>query len=279
MQKHGPSFVVIGAQRSGTTWLHRVLRQHQDLWLTPVKELHYFDKPKIRFGCLDSAERRRACFWELKRMRRDPLWYARYWLLPRDDDWYAELFSSAARRGKITGEITPAYATLGENKWQHIASLYPQLKLVFVMRDPIIRTWSALRNRMRKGFLDPGASIETLLTLAREESVSLRSDYLRTINLVEALFGLNQLHCCFFEQLSTQPKDMADSLFSFLGVEPLGERLQAPPAINVASGGNPPPPDLQRELARDYLPMVDSLAERLGPIPLAWANRYRSLIS
>ena len=41
----GPDFLVIGAQRAGTTWLHRVLSEHPALWLTPVKELHYFDKP------------------------------------------------------------------------------------------------------------------------------------------------------------------------------------------------------------------------------------------
>ena len=40
-----PDFLVIGAYRAGTTWLHRVLRQHPALWLPPGKELHYFDKP------------------------------------------------------------------------------------------------------------------------------------------------------------------------------------------------------------------------------------------
>lgn len=36
-------FMCIGAQKSGTTWLHRQLRNHPQIWLPPVKELHYFD--------------------------------------------------------------------------------------------------------------------------------------------------------------------------------------------------------------------------------------------
>ena len=58
----GPDFLVIGAQRAGTTWLHRVLRQHPSLWLAPVKELHYFDKLDTVRTCLDPKERRRLGF-------------------------------------------------------------------------------------------------------------------------------------------------------------------------------------------------------------------------
>ena len=36
-------FVCVGAQKSGTTWLARVLADHPDVFVTPVKEIHYFD--------------------------------------------------------------------------------------------------------------------------------------------------------------------------------------------------------------------------------------------
>ena len=275
----GPDFMVIGAQRSGTTWLHRVLSQHPDLWLTPVKELHYFDKREIRFGVLDAGERRRARFWEAKRLLRHPRWYGRYWFLPRNDAWYGRLFRAGRRQGRRVGEITPAYAALGAEEWTHIHSLVPQLQSVFVMRDPVIRTWSALRNSMRKGYLDRGEAVQELLVQARKPSATARSNYLRTIEIVEERFGADHLHCCFFEQVSNEPAALAESLFSFLGVPPLGDRLSLPPAINVAAGGDQPPLEFQRALAQDYLPMVERLADRFGPIPAAWAQRYRELLS
>jgi hypothetical protein len=39
-----PNFIVIGAQKSGTTWLYRNLRQHPDIFMPPEqhKELFFF---------------------------------------------------------------------------------------------------------------------------------------------------------------------------------------------------------------------------------------------
>ena len=48
-----PDFLCIGAQKSGTTWLYHNLKQHPQVWLPPVKELHYFDHPhSIPSACL-----------------------------------------------------------------------------------------------------------------------------------------------------------------------------------------------------------------------------------
>ena len=279
MRDAGPHFIVIGAQRSGTTWLHRVLSQHERLWLTPVKELHYFDKQSINYGFLSSYERHRARFWSLKRAAIDPRWFCRYWFLPRSDEWYGKLFRRARAKGKITGEMTPAYAALSDQKWDQIHYLFPRVRLIFVMRDPIIRTWSALRNNMKKGRINPSSSVEDLVGLSLKSSIASRSDYLRAIQTVESRFGAEQLHCCFFEQLSNEPSVFADSIFRFLNVDPMGDSLSIPAAVNSAAGADQPPLALQQALAREYLPMVDQLADRFGDVPLGWAVKYRQLLA
>ena len=38
-----PSFLCIGAQKAATSWLHKNLLEHPDVWMPPLKELHYFD--------------------------------------------------------------------------------------------------------------------------------------------------------------------------------------------------------------------------------------------
>ena len=91
----GPDFLVIGAQRAGTTWLHRVLRQHPSLWLPPVKELHYFDRLETKRTILDPKERRRV---GLKRLLSLDPWLINYWLRARSDEWYARLFRDAKGR-------------------------------------------------------------------------------------------------------------------------------------------------------------------------------------
>ena len=43
MGSRGPDFLVIGGQRSGTTWLSEILREHPRVFSLPIKELHYCD--------------------------------------------------------------------------------------------------------------------------------------------------------------------------------------------------------------------------------------------
>ena len=94
--RKGPDFLVIGAQRAGTTWLHRVLRQHPSLWLPPVKELHYFDRLETKRTILDPKERRRV---GLKRLLSLDPWLIDY-LAPRAQRRVVcELFRGASRRG------------------------------------------------------------------------------------------------------------------------------------------------------------------------------------
>ena len=43
-----PTFVIVGAQKSGTTTLHDLLGQHPQIWVSEPKELHFFDKHQGR---------------------------------------------------------------------------------------------------------------------------------------------------------------------------------------------------------------------------------------
>lgn len=39
-------FIVVGPPHTGTTWLHERMAEHPGLWRPPVKEIHYFDRPR-----------------------------------------------------------------------------------------------------------------------------------------------------------------------------------------------------------------------------------------
>ncbi len=273
----GPDFLVIGAQRAGTTWLHRVLRQNQALWLAPVKELHYFDKPDIVRTCLDAKERRRLGYRRLLSL--DP-WELRFWLGKRDDDWYASLFERARSKGLITGEITPAYAVLDEDVWRRIKSMNPDVKLVFIMRDPLDRAWSAVNNALKKGQFDDGFSVDKAVARARSGNSSARSSYSATIARLESIFLAEQIHYCFFDDLKERPEQLVTEIFAFLGVE-AGDvpRMLPSKAVNSAAGSKPVPPKFQIEMAKAYLPMVSELCRKFDGPPQKWRARYEALLA
>ncbi|MGK7895653.1 MAG: sulfotransferase, partial [Xenococcus sp. (in: cyanobacteria)] len=160
-----PNFICIGAERSGSTWLYKNLKKHPEIWLPPVKEIHYFDE-KEKLGSVNIWQRffdknsslnrrwRRILKNQLaKQLENDSFdyqnikWYFNYFFRPRNDQWYASLFQPDSRQK--TGDITPAYSTLGIKSVAHIHKLMPDVKIIFILRNPMQRAWSHALKRMR----------------------------------------------------------------------------------------------------------------------------------
>ena len=104
-----PNFLVIGAQRSGTTWLDAALRAHPQIYLPERrKEIHYFDEHYARGAA-----------------------------------WYRDFFREAAGRPelKAIGEVTPRYL-FDPLVPQRIAKDYPSMRLIAILRNPAERAYS-----------------------------------------------------------------------------------------------------------------------------------------
>lgn len=113
-----PTFLGIGAQRAGTTRLHNLLASHPDIQMAkPTGDL--FNKETHFFSGVAKK---------------------------RDLSWYLKHFDPQTGQEKlaIRGEITPAYATLNRSVVQQIHRLFPNLKLIFIIRNPIDRIWSGM---------------------------------------------------------------------------------------------------------------------------------------
>src|SRR5262245_17346629 len=139
----GPDFIGIGAARCGTSWIYEVLSRHPAIWVPPIKELHYFDDPARKRYYRFLRMRLVSGFW-IKR----PLspWDWGYFVGRPSDEWYCRLFEPGRRRGLLTGEITPGYSVLNAQTFARMKALNPDVKLIFIMRDPIMRCWAAVIN-------------------------------------------------------------------------------------------------------------------------------------
>lgn len=120
-----PNFLIVGAEKCGTTWLADMLRQHPRAFIPAEKELHYFN-------------RQFSDFPDIKNLNFDK---------PRA--WYLKFFS-AAKESQIIGEACPAYL------WDNFAAVRihdfdPALKILILLRNPAERTFSAYRFWMQRG--------------------------------------------------------------------------------------------------------------------------------
>ena len=66
---------------------------------------------------------------------------------------YSELF--AAKRALLSGDITPGYSMLNDELIERVVSSFPNLKVIFLARDPVERAWSQLSMGMRLQIITP----------------------------------------------------------------------------------------------------------------------------
>ncbi len=123
-----PTFLVIGAQKCGTTWLARMVAQHPDVHTPRRKELHFFEDASV-YG--------------------------------RGIEWYRSQFAGYSGETAV-GEFTPNYlsAVIGEEGREEDAARlvhrhFPDLQLVAMLRHPVERAVSAFFHHIRKGRLHP----------------------------------------------------------------------------------------------------------------------------
>lgn len=278
-----PHFIGIGAQHAGTSWMHECLKKHPQLWLPPEKELHYFDRspsypspshlypeqPILRF--FGKEEGNELFRLRVKSVARDNFnnrevlsWYLKYLLLPANDRWYLSLFDRA--QGKIAGEITPSYAMLESEDVQSIGRLLPDLKVIFILRNPIDRTWSQYRHRVRLRQIDPNISLQEFIEWNDIPSVARRSDYLRTLSIWSSVFKEEQIYIGFYDQISSEPQKFLAGILDFLGVASdentvnsivKADRVNAGPGIDI-------PGEFREHLEQRYRDDIIQMIQKFG---------------
>ncbi|MFO8054723.1 MAG: sulfotransferase, partial [Bacteroidales bacterium] len=194
-----PDFLGIGSTRAGSSWLHYVLTAHPDIWISPVKELHYYDRPMN--GKRTILKDPIRCKWRMTSYLKGKYdfnndgflnciaWDFKYCLKKRSEKWYKELFSKAGKRA--AGEVTPAYAILDESTIAQIAANNSELRAVYLLRHPIERGWSTIVNNLakkRKRSINM-ASEQDMLSKIDEPGFLARSNYANNIRKWRSVIG------------------------------------------------------------------------------------------
>ena len=227
-----PSFLVIGGQKCGTSWLQDNLSQHPQIWLPPIKEVHYFDHgnmPLFRRLFSSSKRVRKARSYAFSQLRACVTgdtahqldWSLRYWLARRDDDWYRNLFPRIPNT--ITGEICPGYARLSEPAVRHVKNLLPATRIVYLLRNPVERSWSYaaqyFTSPRAKGHYGRLSNVPPpVLKAFLEKDAQGHSNYVAALEAWQPHFG-SQLLLGFFDELENAPDKLFRRIAHFLSID------------------------------------------------------------
>ncbi|MCF8003312.1 MAG: sulfotransferase [Chromatiaceae bacterium] len=202
-------FVIIGAQKSGTTSLFRYLEKHPRLFMPPEKELPYFS--------------------------RDDLFNAGWPAL------VAEHFA-AARPEQLWGTASPQYLA-DPRVPKRLADANPNMRLVALLRNPIDRAFSHFTMSLRRGMetRDFDQAVEALLrpeALARDRNAIppdyaegyaqanaevtryylVWSEYARALEHFLSAFPREQLLILYMEDMQREPQASLDAVMALLGL-------------------------------------------------------------
>jgi hypothetical protein len=277
-------FVCIGAQKAGTTWLARMLQTHPDLFLTPVKEIHYFDHIRGITEHLSNRKRRSRYRKYHQRMWtqwaqfgeywRQWAWYRDYMKNPVNDEWYASLFRHRGAK-RFAGEVTPEYAIIGKEGLGHLKTLAPDARVLFIMRNPVTRAWSQVLHQCRARGLDATRqSVDAIAAMLAEPRARELGDYAATLADMAAVFRSDQMLLMFYEDMHKDRLAALEQVCRFIGCgydpsyfKEVGRRFNRSQDAAL--------PDPVRAVLRDlYREQAEAVRQRMGRIPEAWAREF-----
>ncbi|MEO1292547.1 MAG: sulfotransferase [Pseudomonadota bacterium] len=282
----------IGAQKAGTTWLHRTLESHPECHLRSVKEIHYFDTLHQgredyyrRTRAVEQQTLRRKLRWKLpwqgrkqRRRLRDLREVHALW--PTDDGHhraYAAYLMGGRRKERVVADISPSYMTLDRALFEQMGTVADDVRFVLLLRDPLDRAWSQARmNASRQKKTDAKATPERAFDryLNGKNPISERlADYEHALTHLTATVPEERRFIAFYEELFCD--ETLFRLYDFLGISRISGFYDT-----VAHGGNPHKLDPRRRgraLAklRPQYDFCDRFFE--GRLPERWRARMEEM--
>lgn len=241
-----PDFLIIGAQKSGTSSLLYYLGQHPEIAIPDIKEIHYFDV-KYHKGI----------------------------------EWYEKQFPCKTDAFKITGEATPYYL-FHPLVPQRVALHYPEIKIIVLLRNPINRAYSQfwmIKNRGQESLQTFEEAIESEAERVKPEIVRIltnpeyrskshqhhsylsRGKYFEQLQNWFIYFSITNF--CFIktEKLLLKPISELEKLYSFLGIK-FTEQIN----LSLQRTGEYPPmkPETRKMLNNFFQPHNEKLKTIIG---------------
>jgi hypothetical protein len=283
-----PTFVFcVGATKAGTSWLHRYLAAHDECHFRSLKELHYFGLSRpAQFGAALRAGRQEIARLSSLLAQRDDGGAVTDSRIVDLRDWQKVLrvkaFDLAAYKAFLTqnigqahvvGDVTPAYALLPIETLQVMQSVGADVRVVYLMRDPLARLWSHVRmiakHLDRQKFAAGAMALLDRILGAdptpETKGIVARGDYAAIVPKLRLAFDPKRLLVMFYEDLISLPG--VAKLSAFLGIAPGRAEFDR----RVHQGVPLELPAEARARALVFLrPQYDFVARQFGEMPSAW---------
>ena len=202
------------------------------------------------------------------------MWYIRFYLGYCSDEWYISLFNVPESDYKVTGEISPGYAMLSKEDIQHVYSLAPRAKIIFIIRNPIERAWSHIRYAWGRGRFEDIEDIHAIKSFIDSQKQESYSRYSQTLDRWGSVYDSSQIHVAFFDDIREAPKYLLEGVASFLNIRARPMMVSMRSKVNT-SDKIKMPPAIRDYLQKKYRPEIEKL-DNIFDRPLSYWLEHKS---
>lgn len=176
-----PNMLIIGAQKCGTTWLHRALQKSEHFWGSTPKELNFWNKPG-----------------------------------PKDLEEYAKYFEDAPSSAAFRYESTPHYFRLPKPRVDTAARIRDSLgdiPLILLLRNPVDRYLSAYTHHMMKSRVPV---VEEITEISKELGMLDLGNYYTILQHYSGYFS--DISIYLHDEIVAEPLSVVNKICSHLDV-------------------------------------------------------------
>ncbi len=201
-----PNFLVIGAGKSGTTALYYYLKQHPQIYMSPMKEPKFFayEGQKLDFRGPSGTKVSQTSITDIEA--------------------YRALFQAVSNEIAI-GEVSPEYL-YNPRAPERIRHHIPNAKLIAILRNPVDRAYAGYLMQVREGresYTDFAQALEAEETRIRDNwtfgHYASGGFYYTQLKRYFDLFNQNQIKVYLNEDLNTNAPGLLKDIFQFLEVD------------------------------------------------------------
>ncbi|MEM8722820.1 MAG: sulfotransferase [Cyanobacteria bacterium P01_G01_bin.39] len=202
-----PNFLLIGAQKAGTTALSYYLKEHPQVYMSPIKEPGFFDFEGQKPNFIGPGDQ------EL------------FEHVPTDIESYRLLFQAVTDEVAI-GEATTWYL-YSSRAPEQIQQYIPDVKLIVILRNPVDRAYSAFMHTIRDGrepIIDFAQALEEEETRINQNWEYLwhykqMGFYYGQLKRYYELFDRSQIKVYLYEDLKDNPVALMQDVCQFLNID------------------------------------------------------------
>lgn len=195
-----PTFLIVGVQKAGTTSIYGYLKQHPQVYMSPVKETNFFstDWEKHTEKKSDTGKKKRIDSWEK----------------------YCELFQEVTDEIAI-GEASPNYLANYKTSSEMIQRYVPDVNMIAILRNPVDRAYSDYLMHLRDGInVGKVRSLREQAKFHADTSATIKKGFYYTpVKHYFDTFGKEKVKIILYDDLSKNSLGTMQDIYKFIGVD------------------------------------------------------------